>query len=187
MKRILFVLGVLEDEDIDWLVTAGKRQELTVNDVLINEGQPAKALHLILSGTLVVSVARPQPTEIAHLNSGEVVGEMSFIDRLPPSATVSATEPSILLTISAELLETKLAQDMGFSSRFYRALAILLSTRLRSTVQHLEAEYWKPFALANEACSPEMADHMTLGEIRFDWLMRRLRDTDVGPLESPLG
>lgn len=186
MKRILFILGVLEDEDVDWLVSAGIRQELAANDVLIREGQPAQAIHLILSGTLVVSVARPEATEIAHLTSGEVVGEMSFIDRLPPSATVSATEVSVLLTIDAERLRTKLAQDIGFSSRFYRALAILLSTRLRSTVQHLEAEYWRPFTIANEASSPEMADSMTLGEIRFDWLMRRLRDTDVSPLEPPL-
>jgi CRP/FNR family cyclic AMP-dependent transcriptional regulator len=186
MKRILFVLGVLEDEDVDWLVSAGTRQELVTNDVLICEGQPAQALHLILSGTLLVSVARPEPTAIAHLASGEVVGEMSFIDRLPPSATVTATERSVLLTIDADQLRHKLNQDMGFSSRFYRALAILLSTRLRSTVQNLEAEYWKPFTIGDQICSPEMADAMTLGEIRFDWLMRRLRDTDVSPLDPPL-
>ncbi|NJN22643.1 MAG: cyclic nucleotide-binding domain-containing protein [Leptolyngbya sp. RL_3_1] len=186
MKRILFVLGVLEDEDVDWLVSAGVRQELVTNDVLIDEGQPAQALHLILSGTLLVSVARPEPTAIAHLTSGEVVGEMSFIDRLPPSATVTATERSVLLTIDADQLRNKLTQDMGFSSRFYRALAILLSTRLRSTVQHLEAEYWKPFTIDNQIFSPEMSDAMTLGDIRFDWLMRRLRDTDVSPLDPPL-
>ncbi len=186
MQRILFVLGVLEDEDVDWLVSAGTRQELEANGVLISEGQPAQALHLILSGKLVVSVARPEPTEIAYLASGEVVGEMSFIDRLPPSATVSAAEVSVLLTIDAQLLGRKLAQDIGFSSRFYRALAILLSTRLRSTVQNLEAAYWKPFTLEDEACSPEMADNMTLGEIRFDWLMRRLRDADLSPLEPSL-
>lgn len=184
MKRILFVLGVLEDEDIDWLVSAGVRRELTADEILISEGQPSKDLHLILSGTLIVSIERPRPTKIAQLASGEVVGEMAFIDRLPPSATVIAAEKSILLTIDFDLLETKLAQDIGFSSRFYRALAILLSTRLRSMVQHLESEYWKPLALDNEPYAPEMADHMTLGEIRFDWLMRRLRDADESPLES---
>ncbi|MGD1904480.1 MAG: cyclic nucleotide-binding domain-containing protein [Leptolyngbyaceae cyanobacterium] len=183
MKRILFILGVLEDEDIDWLVSVGTRQELTVNEVLIYEAQSVKALHLILSGTLMVSVARPQPTAIAQLTSGEVVGEMSFVDRLPPSATVMATEKSVVLTIDSVQLETKLTQDMGFSSRFYRALAILLSTRLRSTIQHLEAEYWRPLTLDSETYSPEMADHMVLGEIRFDWLMRRLRDADEPPLE----
>jgi CRP-like cAMP-binding protein len=181
MKRILFILGLLEDEDVDWLVTAGQRREFSTGDVLIEEGEVTQALHLILSGQLVVSVHRSQTTNIAYLGSGEVVGEMSFIDHLPASATVSAAEDTVLLSVHQSVLSTKLAQDMGFSSRFYRALAMLLSTRLRSTVQHLRSEYWQPLGPEDVTCSPEMNDHMTLGSIRFDWLMRRLRDVDRVP------
>lgn len=53
MKRILFILGVLEDEDVDWLVSAGQRQALATNEVLIREGDIPQALHLILSGQLM--------------------------------------------------------------------------------------------------------------------------------------
>lgn len=179
MKRILFILGVLEDEDVDWLVGAGQRQALDSDHVLIQEGDVNQALHLILSGQLLVSVQREQPTPIAYLTSGEVVGEMSFIDHLPASATVSAAEPSVVLTVHQTVLSAKLNQDVGFASRFYQAIAMLLSTRLRGTVRHLEAEYWQPLSLEDVTYSPEMADNMTLGGIRFDWLMRRLRDIDI--------
>ena len=179
MERILFILGILEDEDVDWLVSTGHRREMDDNEILIREGDTSNAIYVILSGQFVVSIARTRQTEIAYLSSGEVVGEMSFVDHLPPSATVTAAEPSVVLVIERASLEQKLAQDVSFAGRWYRALAVLLSTRLRSTVRHLEAEFWQPVALEERLFSPNMADSMELGSIRFDWLMRRLRDTDA--------
>jgi len=179
MERILFILGILEDEDVDWLVSAGNRQELAEDEVLIREGEPINAIYLILSGQFVVSIERSQDANIAQLSSGEVVGEMSFVDHLPPSATVTAIEPAVVLMIERSVLEEKLAQDVGFAQRWYQALATLLSVRLRGTVKHLEAQYWEPTMLNRALFSTDMADNMKLGGIRFDWLMRRLRDTDL--------
>ncbi len=178
MERILFILGILEDEDVDWLVSAGTRRQLTINEVLIREGEPITAIYLILSGQFVVSIERSRDTPIARLTSGEVVGEMSFVDYLPPSATVTASTPAVVLMIDRALLERKLEQDIGFAKRWYQALATLLSIRLRGTVKHLEAEFWEPTELNKALLSSDMADNMKLGGIRFDWLMRRLRDTD---------
>jgi CRP-like cAMP-binding protein len=179
MERILFILGILEDEDVDWLVSAGQRQEIDQQAVLIREGGSSQAIYLILSGQFVVTVERSPDTEIARLSGGEVVGEMSFVDRLPPSATVTAIEPSVVLAIQHDKLSQKLLQDVGFAHRWYQALATLLSIRLRGTIKHLEAEYWEPVILEKEQLSSDMSDNMKLGEIRFDWLMRRLRDIDV--------
>ncbi len=94
MNRVVFILGVLEDEDVDWLIAAGQRQELQPGDVLIREGEPCDAIFLILNGGLEVSVAALNAQPIAHLATGEVVGEMSFVDGQPPSASVTAIEPS---------------------------------------------------------------------------------------------
>lgn len=184
MERILFILGILEDEDVDWLVSAGNRQELTTDEVLIQEGEAISAIYLILSGHFAVSIERSQNAEIARLTSGEVVGEMSFIDHLPPSATVTALESSVVLAIQRDILTQKLSQDVGFAQRWYQALATLLSIRLRGIVQHLESEYWEPTKINRESFSPDMADNMKLGGIRFDWLMRRLRDIDLPTIET---
>src|SRR4030095_645910 len=69
--------------------------------------------------------------EIARLNAGEIVGEMSFVDARPPSATVRALEYSTVFVVSKSVLNAKLVADQGFAARFYRALAIYLSTTVR--------------------------------------------------------
>jgi CRP-like cAMP-binding protein len=184
MKRVVFILGVLEDEDVDWLIAAGQRQELQPGDVLIREGEHCEALFLFLDGGLEVSVAALSSQPIALLATGEVVGEMSFVDGQPPSATVTALEPSIVLSISCQQLHQKLQQDIWFASRFYRALAILLSSRLRSTVKHLQGEHWRPVASLNELGLDEMGDMLSMGNIRFDWMLKRLRDASSNPWDD---
>src|SRR5687767_12121205 len=58
-------------------------------DVLTAE-QPGDVAYIVLDGTVKVQVDRPDGTAaiLAILRAGEVVGEMSLIDRLGRSATV---------------------------------------------------------------------------------------------------
>jgi CRP-like cAMP-binding protein len=185
MKRIVFILGVLDDEDVDWLVSTGQRRELKPGEVLIDEGQLCDHLFLILDGCLEVSVQALSQQPIAQLASGEVVGEMSFVDGLPPSATVIALENTVVLGIPWEHLHQQLQQDIWFASRFYKAMAILLSSRLRSTVKHLQGEHWRPVSLGSEtSIMGEMDDLLSMGEIRFDWLLKRLRNARFNPWEA---
>ncbi|MEW6496964.1 MAG: cyclic nucleotide-binding domain-containing protein, partial [Cyanobacteriota bacterium] len=172
MKKVFFLLGELVDDDIDWMVSTGIRQEVPAGTVLIEEGQPIDTLLILLEGTLSVSVSALEGKTIARLTSGAVVGEMSFADARPPSATVQAVETSLILSIPREALEEKLRKDEGFASRFYRAIAIFLSTRLRGTVRYLG--YAKGQLLqednTSDDLSPEIIDNVPLAKARFDWL-----------------
>lgn len=64
--------------------------------VLIEQGVPVDAVFILLEGKLAVSFKpkRDPEREIAGLNAGEIVEEMSFVDARPPSATVRAVEDS---------------------------------------------------------------------------------------------
>jgi len=184
MKKVFFLLGELDDDDIDWMVATGRREEVAAGTVLIEEGKPIDTLHILLEGTLSVSVSALEGKTIARLTSGAVVGEMSFADARPPSATVQAVEKSLVLCIPREDLVAKLKEDQGFASRFYRAIAIFLSTRLRGTVRYLG--YAKGQLLnednSSEDLSPEIIDNVPLAKARFDWLLRRLRNSDYAAL-----
>ncbi len=176
MKKVLFILGELSDDDIDWLVETGNRTEVAAGTILICEGQAVDTLYLLLEGVLSVSVAALAGQEIAQLSSGDVVGEMSFVDARPPSATVQAKERSLVLAIPRAILAEKLQNDVGFASRFYRALAILLSNRLRGTVQQLgPSKDQAPPAEVDES----LAESMEIAKVRFDWLLRRLRNGEI--------
>ena len=137
MEKVLFVFGELNDEDCEWLVQAGRRESLAAGQVMIQEGEPVDVVYIVLDGSLSVCAAALQGREIARLGAGEIVGEMSFLDSRPPSATVAALAESCVFAIPRALLADRLGAYAGFAGRFYRALGLLLSDRLRGTVRRL--------------------------------------------------
>ena len=178
MEKIFFILGELSDDDIDWMLQKGERQEIPPNTVLIEEGKPVDSIYLILDGTLSVSIAPLEGKQIAIISSGEMVGEMSFIDYRPPSATVKTIEKSLVLSIPRQELAKTLHIDTGFASRFYRALAILLSTRLRGTISQLGygQNPSQDGDIQMDQLNPNILDNIAIARNRFDWILRRLRD-----------
>jgi CRP/FNR family transcriptional regulator, cyclic AMP receptor protein len=173
MEKVLFILGELDDDDLDWMLKVGQHERFAVGHVLIREQQPIDALYILLDGELSVSTLATGGHEIATLSSGEVVGEMSFVDTRPPSATVTAKRTSLVLAVPRDLLVTKLQQDVAFASRFYRALAVFLSTRLRETASHLGNV---PMDAPAQDLTQEARDSFALAQTRLDWLLRRIRD-----------
>jgi CRP-like cAMP-binding protein len=133
MRKVLFLFGQLNDDDVEWMLAAGARRFLPAGATLIEQGVPVDAVFILLEGRLGVWLKgrRGPEREIARLNAGEIVGEMSFVDARPPSATVRALEDSTVFAVAKSVLNAKLAADQGFAARFYRALAIYLSTTVR--------------------------------------------------------
>src|SRR5258708_11907150 len=133
MRKALFFLGILNDADIDWLLANGLKREVLPGVCLIAEGKPIDSIFLVLDGRLSVSIAALENREVAQLMSGEIVGEMSFVDSNPPSASVGALERTFVLAIPKTRLRAKLDSDAMFASRFYPAIAVLPPDRLRTT------------------------------------------------------
>jgi bacteriocin-type transport-associated protein len=175
VRKALFLLGILDDTDLDWLIAAGSRREVDPGDVLIHEGTPVDAVFVVVNGLLAVRTKLTGDVNIASLRSGEIVGEMSFVDSKPPSASVLALEPSVLLAIPRTALTAKLQDDVAFAARFYRSLAVFLSDRLRSTVSQLGYGTGVERARDDEV-DPDTLDHVSLAGARFDWLQQRLKE-----------
>jgi len=175
-QRVQYVLGTLSDEDLDWLVAVGRRQSIPPKTNLIEQSQPIDALYLILQGQFAVfnDVSMAQP--VAYLASGDVAGEMSLMDAAPPSATVTALEPGLVVSVPKNELLSRLHYDICFASRFYEAMAVLLSVRLRSMLRQVPSTTFGPSQVdADVPCyNLEMADKWALGRVRYDWLLRRL-------------
>jgi len=178
MRKSLYILGHLSDEDVEWMLTFGRRHPVKPGDKLILQGQPVEDLYLILEGTFSISDDRRGGQELARVGSGEIVGEMSFIDANPPSATVTAVEGGLVLALSRGLLQQRLDQDTAFGSRFYFALAVFLSDRLRAT----EARFFgggehAPHGeegLEEDELDPNVLDKVHLAGARFKHILDRL-------------
>lgn len=177
MRKVLFILGQLSDLDIEWLIKVGHKQQVPAGTTLIHQGQAIDTLYLVLDGSLVVSTRALGGQEVARLGAGEMVGEMSFIDARPPSATVTAVENTVVLAIPRRHLAAKLEQDMGFAAHFYRALAMFLSDRLRGTVSRLgygEDQTLQEDAEYTDELDENVLDTVHLAGARFEWILKRL-------------
>jgi CRP/FNR family transcriptional regulator, cyclic AMP receptor protein len=134
MRKALYILGQLNDADIQWMAHHGVTRPLQDGEVVIREGQPIDAIFVNLEGALSVTLAG---VEVARLGAGEFVGEISFVDSAPPSATVSGIGRSSVLEIKRAAIQRKITEDIGFSARFHRALAVFLADRLRAATRRL--------------------------------------------------
>jgi CRP-like cAMP-binding protein len=135
LRKVLYIFGLLNDSDMEWMARTGTRRVLAANEVVIQEGRQADAIIFLLEGEFVVSSR--SFGEVARLSVGEVVGEMSFVDAAPPSASVTAEGRCLALFVDKAVLSRKIATDAAFGCRFYRALAVFLADRLRETTHRL--------------------------------------------------
>jgi CRP/FNR family cyclic AMP-dependent transcriptional regulator len=175
MRKVLVFFGILDDGDVEWLVSTGIRKEVAAGDVLIREGTNVDAMFLVIDGVFDVTVGEK---EVARLNPGEIVGEMSFVDARPPSASVKALERSLVLSIARSKLTQKLHDDTPFAARFYRALAVFLADRLRRSVSQLGYGQLGPTTQQisdRDELDPDVLENLALASGRFDQMQRRLK------------
>ena len=137
MKQVLFFLGQLNDRDVEWMLQNGSKLMLETGDRLVNKGEAIDSLYIILSGQLAVCTTNNYNECIAKLESGEMVGEMSFLESRPPSVSVIVTKPSVIFQIARDRINTRLTTNSEFKANFYYALALFLSNRLRKTTDQL--------------------------------------------------
>jgi bacteriocin-type transport-associated protein len=202
LKEVLFIFGEFSDSDIDWLIAMGCTEEVRAGRTLIKEGKPIDALHIILDGKMKVSIAEGSSNpltlafaalglgkraerEVARLAKGEMVGETAFVGAGTASNTVKALENSLVLSIPRQQLKVKLEQDVRFAARFYRAIAALLSDRLRSLITRIGygRRTYSTGQLLDEQVEYEdeidlgVMDQMSLAGTRFKWMLSRLRSS----------
>lgn len=91
--------------------------------VIVNEGDPADALYIIVSGRVKVFAADAEGREIVLLTQGpgEYFGEM-MLDEGPRSASVMTLEASTFLVIPKASLREFLVQNPAFAVRLIEKL-----------------------------------------------------------------
>lgn len=186
LRKVLFVFAILDDGDIDWMISQGVRTKVNPGKVLIEEGKPVEALYILLDGKLGIFVTSPQnkvaEKEIAQSVKGEILGEMSFVEATTASATVKALESSVLLALPQQKLAQKLKQNTGFTARFYRAIAVVLVDRIRDRLFRRgfgKLAYQLDQLLAEDIevedeLNFDTLDNTALAGARFDWMIKRL-------------
>lgn len=175
MRKVLFIMSQLSDEDVDWMAGQGERLRIEAGGRLIELNSRVDSVYIVIDGLLEVNAAGG--ARLAELGSGEILGEMTLVDPAPTAVAVSALMPSLLLRLPMATLRVKLAADIAFAARFYRALATFLADRLRNTTRRM-GQGAGPAADLKEAqldeLNEDLLDHVHLAGARFDRMLKKL-------------
>ncbi len=130
-------LDSLDDTTRETLMSIATPVNAPKDSYLVRRGDAGGDLFVVESGRLAVVDTRTRPTSIiATMTSGDLVGEVAFLDRTPRSADVRAdTDSSVLHWRRADVAEV-IAQHPEFGARFYEGLCRIAVRRLRRVTTH---------------------------------------------------
>ena len=167
----------MDDEDLEWLIENGSAKQLQEGDYLLRQGIPVEAMYFLLTGTLSVELEKPQPRQLAEIESGEVVGEISLLDSRPSTASIRALDESLLLEIRHDALKPKLETDLGLQARLYKSLGMFLAQRMRSTI--LTLGYGEDRSEEDEEeideIEPQLLDGIERAAKRFELMVSKVK------------
>ncbi len=178
MRKVLYILGQLDDADVEWLVKVGRREKRSKGDVVIKNGVAASFLYIVIDGRL--EIVLPNGFVLAQVGVGEILGEISLVDSRPPSASVVVAEDCAVLAVPQRELRAELKRNQAFAARFYRALAIFLANRMRATMSTLgfgkPQEGAKAMAEEDDAdvLDDEVLDAVYNAGLRFERMLKKL-------------
>lgn len=102
--------------------------KLNATEYLMREGENSTEMYYIQSGTLgIYKRKNDHEIQIGSVSTGELVGEMSFLDNSPRSASVKAMTECILI----EVKQDKFAKHLDSQPKWFKALINTLLDRLR--------------------------------------------------------
>src|SRR5690348_11572980 len=99
MQNLISLLSHLAEEDVTWLLGAGSERTIDPGQTVIREGEPPGAIYLVLEGLLEVFAAEGGERRLAVLGPGEIVGEMSLLERRAPARSVRTLETTMVLEL----------------------------------------------------------------------------------------
>ena len=107
---------------------AATKVSLKANDILIREGEKSNSMYWVQVGQLIVTKKRlNEEVTLGHVFEGELVGEISFLDKESRSATVKAMVDCELIEIPQEAID----QVFKTQPKWLEILVMTLAERLR--------------------------------------------------------
>ncbi|MBX7058310.1 MAG: cyclic nucleotide-binding domain-containing protein [Leptospirales bacterium] len=137
MERILFLRSVaifadVDGADLQWINEITRERKVRKGQVVFHENDVGDAMYLILSGQVRVSRGA---TNLELLGERDCFGEMSILDNEPRSATVRATQDSVMLAIKRDDFQRLVLARPQISFSLFRTI----SRRLRDMTARLAA------------------------------------------------
>jgi CRP/FNR family transcriptional regulator, cyclic AMP receptor protein len=109
--------------------------EVSAEQVLFSEGEKGVCLISVISGGILIKKENEEgeQIEIHHVKRGNVLGEQSFFDNQPRSASATATKKSMIMVLNGSNFQALQKYDPYIAIGLLQELGKKLSLRLRKT------------------------------------------------------
>lgn len=140
----LVALPILEGAPLSELEPAAARmwwRRATAGEVLVREGEPGETFGLLVEGAVAVTRrsqrkgAGSEPHHLADASPGSILGELSVLRGQPRTATLTATEPSLLAIGDRKALDLLLRVPV-----VHERLRLIASARLARDLRPVPVE-----------------------------------------------
>lgn len=118
LKRVS-IFADLPEEELTRLAAIGKEVEVGAGEQIITKGDTGSDLYVVASGQVRV---HDGARTIATLDEGAVFGELAVLDPEPRSASVTATDESLLFRIGQAPLYELMSDRPGVAHNIIRFL-----------------------------------------------------------------
>lgn len=122
------------------LLDSGEVNQHRAGDLLLQEGETAEFVLLVLTGKLEVFVTRQgKDLVLTEAGPGAILGELAVLCGIPRSASVRAKDVSSTLKWSDEAFRSLLLRDHSLSQRVFSGALRTLLDKERSLIDSLLA------------------------------------------------
>lgn len=132
------LLTIAHWDEAQWqkLLAYTSPRPFRASEVVIQRDVTDRAVYLVAAGSLEVGVTQVDGvsmTSLARIGAGSIIGEQSFFDGQPRSASVWAVADGTLLTLPFDVFSRFGEAEPAMARDFLFAMARVLSIRLRKT------------------------------------------------------
>lgn len=136
LKEIRLFDGLSQDE-LQAIANEGELVELDRGKTLFEEDNTGRDLYILLEGKIRIEIAVPggrseRAEQIQEIYPGEVLGEFSYVDEAPRSATARADRDSRLFFIAAGALDRLIERNPSVGYHIMHNIAKTLCERIRN-------------------------------------------------------
>lgn len=108
---------------------------LKKGEFLLREGEPSNEMYLVTSGHLaIIKGLGEEEREIGKIHPNQLVGELSFLDNGPRSASVLAQSDCTLVVIKRDKFE----QLLNSQQEWFKKITLTLVQRLRKANERIK-------------------------------------------------
>lgn len=132
--QALPIFAGLGDEEIFNLAQLSTQQLFPGGSTVFKQGDPGTEAYIIVRGSVDI-ILDGHETPLARIRSGNIFGELAFLDGAPRTANAVTAEPTILLAMPREEFDMMRVMDPNLGMIVIYNLALALAAKLRHTDQ----------------------------------------------------